>query len=62
VPLYTDARLYAEPGIPTVMFGAGPKSLIEANGHRADERVPLHELRLATVAVANVLLALLTPR
>lgn len=62
VPLYTDARLYAEAGIPTVMFGAGPKSLIEANGHRADERVPLHELRLATVAVANVLLALLTPR
>lgn len=62
VPLYTDARLYSEAGIPTVMFGAGPESLIEANGHRADERVPLHELRLATVAVANVLLQLLAPR
>lgn len=60
VPLYTDARLYAEAGIPTVMYGAGPKSLIEANGHRADERVPLRELRAATVAVANVLLELLT--
>src|SRR5690606_4322251 len=23
-PLYTDARLYAEHGIPTIMFGAGP--------------------------------------
>ena len=62
VPLYTDARLYSEAGIPTVMFGAGPQSLIEANGHRADERVPLRELRLATVAVANVLLALLGPK
>ncbi|MCA0241810.1 MAG: M20/M25/M40 family metallo-hydrolase [Proteobacteria bacterium] len=61
VPLYTDARLYAEAGIPTVMYGAGPESLIEANGHRADERVPLRELRAATVAVANVLLELLTP-
>lgn len=61
VPLYTDARLYAEAGIPTVMYGAGPKSLIEANGHRADERVPLFELRAATVAVAHVLLELLTP-
>lgn len=61
VPLYTDARLYAEAGIPTVMYGAGPKSLIEANGHRADERVPLRELRAATVAVANVLFEFLTP-
>lgn len=61
VPLYTDARLYSEAGIPTVMYGAGPESLIEANGHRADERVPLDELRKATVTVANVLLRLLTP-
>ena len=60
VPLYTDARLYAEAGIPTVMYGAGPPSLIEANGHRADERVPLDELQKATVVVANTLLQLLT--
>jgi acetylornithine deacetylase/succinyl-diaminopimelate desuccinylase-like protein len=59
VPLYTDARLYSEAGIPTVMFGAGPASLLEANGHRADERVPLKELRQATAVVANVLLELL---
>lgn len=61
VPLYTDARLYSEAGIPTVMYGAGPASLLEANGHRADERVPLVELRQATVVVANVLLELLQP-
>ncbi|MDM0084234.1 M20/M25/M40 family metallo-hydrolase [Variovorax sp. J31P179] len=60
VPLYTDARLYSEAGIPTVMYGAGPESLLEANGHRADERVPLDELRRATVVVANTLLQLLT--
>lgn len=60
VPLYTDARLYSEAGIPTVMYGAGPQTLLEANGHRADERVPLDELRKATVVVANTLLRLLT--
>lgn len=60
VPLYTDARLYSEAGIPTVMYGAGPETLLEANGHRADERVPLDELRKATVVVANTLLQLLT--
>ncbi|MBV6273400.1 M20/M25/M40 family metallo-hydrolase [Alcaligenaceae bacterium CGII-47] len=59
VPLYTDARLYSEAGIPTVMFGAGPVDLLAANGHRADERVPLDELRRATCAVANTLLELM---
>jgi succinyl-diaminopimelate desuccinylase len=61
VPLYTDARLYSEAGIPTVMYGAGPQTLLEANGHRADERVPLDELHKATVVVANTLLRLLAP-
>ncbi|MDM0005695.1 M20/M25/M40 family metallo-hydrolase [Variovorax sp. J22G73] len=60
VPLYTDARLYSEAGIPTVMYGAGPESLLEANGHRADERVPLDALRKATRVVANTLHHLLT--
>jgi acetylornithine deacetylase/succinyl-diaminopimelate desuccinylase-like protein len=59
VPLYTDARLYSEAGIPTVMYGAGPRTLLEANGHRADERVPLEDLRKATKVVANTLLELL---
>lgn len=60
VPLYTDARLYSEAGIPTVMFGAGPVDLLAANGHRADERVPLDELCKATRAVANTLLELMS--
>ncbi len=52
VPLYTDARLYAEAGIPTVSYGAGPRSFLEANGHRADERLKLSDLTAATEIVA----------
>lgn len=53
VPIYADARLYSEAGVPTVMYGAGPASLLDANGHRADERVPLEDLRRATHVVAR---------
>lgn len=60
VPLYTDARLYAEAGVPTVMYGAGPRSLLEANGHRADERLPLAMLPVATKAIAWSLIELLS--
>ncbi|MEM8743235.1 MAG: ArgE/DapE family deacylase [Pseudomonadota bacterium] len=59
VPLYTDARLYMEAGIPTVIYGAGPKTLLEANAHRADERLPLKDLKGATVVVATALAELL---
>jgi succinyl-diaminopimelate desuccinylase len=52
VPLYTDARLYAEAGIPTISYGAGPRSFLEANGHRADERLKLSDLAAATTIVA----------
>lgn len=52
VPLYTDARLYAEAGIPTVSYGAGPRSFLEANGHRADEKLKLSDLHAATCIVA----------
>jgi acetylornithine deacetylase/succinyl-diaminopimelate desuccinylase family protein len=52
VPLYTDARLYAEAGIPTISYGAGPRSFLEANGHRADERLKLSDLAAATAIVA----------
>ncbi len=52
VPLYTDARHYAAVGIPTVLYGAGPRSIEEANAHRADERLPLADLRRATEVVA----------
>jgi len=58
-PLYTDARLYAEAGIPIVLYGAGPRSLLEANAKRADENLKLEDLRRATFVVAWVLADLL---
>ncbi|HEX6012893.1 MAG TPA: M20/M25/M40 family metallo-hydrolase, partial [Geminicoccaceae bacterium] len=59
VPLYTDARHYAEKGIPIVLYGAGPRTIQEANAHRADERLPLADLHKATEVVALTLLDLL---
>lgn len=59
VPLYADARHYAAAGVPTVMYGAGPRTLLEANAHRADERVPLDRLLAATKVVALSLADLL---
>ncbi len=58
-PLYTDARLYSETGIPIVLYGAGPRSIIEANAKRADENLLLEDLRRATIVVAGVLYDLL---
>ncbi len=57
-PLYTDARHYGEAGIPTVLYGAGPLTLEEANGHRADEHLRLDDLHGATEVVARTLLDL----
>ena len=54
-PLYTDARLYGEAGIPTVLYGAGPRSILEANAKRADENLDLEDLRRATKVVAATL-------
>jgi succinyl-diaminopimelate desuccinylase len=59
VPLYTDARHYAEAGIPIVLYGAGPKTIEEANAHRADEKLRLSDLEKATEVVALALLNLL---
>jgi acetylornithine deacetylase/succinyl-diaminopimelate desuccinylase-like protein len=61
VPIYTDARLYSTAGIPTVLYGAGPHTLLEANGHRADERLVLEDLYKATRVVALALADLLAP-
>ena len=55
VPLYTDARHYAAAGIPTVLYGAGPRTLQEANGHGADECLRLNDLKRATVVIALAL-------
>jgi len=59
VPLYTDARLYSAAGIPTALYGAGPRTLLEANGHRADEKLVLDDLLKATKVVALTLAELL---
>ena len=61
VPLYTDARHYSAAGIPTVLYGAGPRSILEANAHAADEHVQLSDLKAATEVIALTLKDLLTP-
>ena len=58
-PLYTDARLYAEAGVPIVLYGAGPRTILDANAKRADENLVLDDLRDATRVVARALLTLL---
>ena len=60
-PLYTDVRLYAEAGIPGVIYGAGPRTVLESNAKRADERLELEDLRRATKVVARTLRDLLAP-
>jgi acetylornithine deacetylase/succinyl-diaminopimelate desuccinylase-like protein len=55
VPLYTDARHYSTAGIPTALYGAGPKTLQEANGHGPDECLRLDDLRKATAVIALTL-------
>lgn len=59
VPIYTDARHYSEAGIPIVLYGCGPRTLEEANGHRADENIRLTDLYGATETVALALAELL---
>ncbi|MTW13226.1 ArgE/DapE family deacylase [Pseudoduganella eburnea] len=55
-PLYADARLYGEHGIPAVLYGAGPRSVPESNAKKADEKLLLEDLRKATKIVALTLL------
>jgi acetylornithine deacetylase/succinyl-diaminopimelate desuccinylase-like protein len=54
--LYTDARLYSEHGIPAVLYGAGPRTVLESNAKQADEHLVLEDLRVATKVVAMTLL------
>ena len=58
-PLYTDARLYAQAGIPGVIYGAGPRTVLESNAKRPDERLELEDLRRATKVIARTLYDLL---
>jgi succinyl-diaminopimelate desuccinylase len=59
-PLYTDARLYCEQGIPAVIYGAGPRTVLESNAKRADEHVVLEDVRRATKVVARMLFDVLS--
>lgn len=59
IDAHTDARPYSTVGIPTVLYGAGPHTLLEANGHRADEKLRLDDLYKATRVVARALADLL---
>ncbi len=59
-PLYTDVRLFCEAGIPGVVYGAGPRTVLESNAKRADEHLDLQDLRCATKVIARSLLDLLS--
>ena len=58
-PLYTDVRLFCEAGIPGVIYGAGPRTVLESHAKRADERLELEDLRRATKVMARTLCDLL---
>ncbi|HSO46266.1 MAG TPA: M20/M25/M40 family metallo-hydrolase [Rhodoferax sp.] len=58
-PLYTDVRLFAQRGIPGVVYGAGPRTVLESHAKRADERLDLEDLRHATQVIARSLFDLL---
>ena len=58
-PLYTDVRLYGAHGVPAVIYGAGPRTVLESNAKRADEHLVLSDLRGATKVIARTLLDLL---
>ncbi len=60
-PLYTDVRLYGEHGVPAVIYGAGPRTVLESNAKRADEHLQLQDLKRATRVVARTLFELLKP-
>jgi acetylornithine deacetylase/succinyl-diaminopimelate desuccinylase-like protein len=61
-PLYADARLYGEHGIPAVLYGAGPRTVPESNAKKADERLALDDLRRASKIVALTLLDFLAAK
>ena len=59
-PLYTDVRLYGAMGVPSAIYGAGPRTVFESNAKRADEHIVLEDLRRATKVVARTLFDLLS--
>ena len=59
-PLSPDVRLYVAQGVPGVIYGAGPRTVLESHAKRADERLVLEDLRRATRVIARTLHDLLT--
>ena len=59
-PLYTDVRLYGAFGVPAVIYGAGPRTVLQSNAKRADEHLALDDLRRATKVIARTLFDLLS--
>jgi succinyl-diaminopimelate desuccinylase len=59
-PLYTDVRLYGAAGVPAVIYGAGPRTVLESNAKRADEHLVLEDLRRATKVIARTVFDLLS--
>jgi acetylornithine deacetylase/succinyl-diaminopimelate desuccinylase-like protein len=45
--------------VPAVIYGAGPRTVLESNAKRADEQLVLEDLRRATKVIARTLLDLL---
>jgi acetylornithine deacetylase/succinyl-diaminopimelate desuccinylase-like protein len=43
-----------------VIYGAGPRTVLESNAKRADEHIILEDLRRATKVIARVLFDLLS--
>jgi len=58
-PLYADARLYCEAGVPVVLYGAGPRTVAESRAKQPDERLELEDLRRATKVIARTCLDLM---
>ena len=58
-PLYTDVRLFGAAGIPSAIYGAGPRTVFESNAKRSDEHLVLEDLRRATKVIARTLLDML---
>ena len=45
--------------MPAVIYGAGPRTVLESNAKRADEHLDLADLRRATQVIARTLAELL---
>ena len=46
-------------GVPAVIYGAGPRTVLESDTKRADEHLVIEDLRRATKVIARTLLDLL---